>query len=203
MRINRRQRFPIASAAWARRISWTQGHFFVFHNPEWIFHPEIYLLYILNPSNILSPLGKESCSLIVCLEKKVIPLLGLSPLSIIWDDGLQHLHGDKPSVIVTHSQLYWLLSHPYSVISHSDWRMPLYPTSHCTETITYLWSFLLPFFGFAIGLLRWLDLNWIQYQKGDQCKFLQEHNHEIHWCFIWMEPASQDLCNQFMLPEQL
>lgn len=44
--------------------------FFVFHNPEWIFHPEIYLLYILSPSNILSPLGKESCSLIACLGKK-------------------------------------------------------------------------------------------------------------------------------------
>lgn len=70
MKINRKKWFPISSAVWASRISWTQGHFFVFHNPEWIFHPEIYLLYILSPSNILSPLGKESCSLIACLGKK-------------------------------------------------------------------------------------------------------------------------------------
>lgn len=151
----------------------------MFHNPEWIFHPEIFLLCILNPSNILGPLGKESCSLIVCWVKKVIPLLDLSLLPIIWDDGLQHLYGEKLSVIVPYSQLHWLLSYPHSVISHSGWRMPVYSTSLCTETIKYLWSFPLPFFGFgfAIGFFRCLDLNWTQYQKGAQREFLQGHNH--------------------------
>lgn len=136
---------PQPSAAWAYRISWTQGHFFVFHNPEWIFHPENFLLWILRPSNFCHPHSpwKRVLQFNCMLGKKT------KSAALTWRE--------KLLVIVLYSQLHWLLSYPHSVTPRSGWRVLVYSTSPCAETITYLWSFPLPFFGFAIGFLRWVD----------------------------------------------